>query len=81
MTNLRQEFGELSLDESLVARQKIATNLQRVLNDSAIERGLTVSKVEICLIDPPDDIKKAIHNKMKCPAIRQVMPINKGSVI
>jgi regulator of protease activity HflC (stomatin/prohibitin superfamily) len=26
MTNLRQEFGELSLDESLVAREKIANN-------------------------------------------------------
>jgi len=32
MTNLRQEFGDLTLDESLVAREKIAANLQRVLN-------------------------------------------------
>ena len=32
MTNLRQEFGNLTLDESLVAREKIAANLQRVLN-------------------------------------------------
>ena len=28
MTNLRQEFGDLTLDESLVARERIATNLQ-----------------------------------------------------
>jgi regulator of protease activity HflC (stomatin/prohibitin superfamily) len=27
MTNLRQEFGDLTLDESLVARETIATNL------------------------------------------------------
>jgi regulator of protease activity HflC (stomatin/prohibitin superfamily) len=50
MTNLRQEFGELSLDESLVAREKIANNLQRILNTFAVEWGLTVSKVEIRLM-------------------------------
>jgi regulator of protease activity HflC (stomatin/prohibitin superfamily) len=63
MTNLRQEFGDLTLDESLVAREKIATNLQRILNAFAVEWGLTVSKVEIRLIDPPEDIKKAMHKQ------------------
>src|SRR5690606_30944852 len=58
MTNLRQEFGDLTLDESLVAREKIATNLKAVLGNFASEWGLTVSKVEIRLIDPPEDIKK-----------------------
>jgi regulator of protease activity HflC (stomatin/prohibitin superfamily) len=62
-TNLRQEFGDLTLDESLVARETIAINLQRVLNASATEWGLTVSKVEIRLIDPPEDIKKAMHKQ------------------
>ena len=57
MTNLRQEFGDLTLDESLVAREKIASNLQRILNSFAVEWGLKVSKVEIRLIDPPEDIK------------------------
>ncbi|GAG76039.1 unnamed protein product [marine sediment metagenome] len=47
MTNLRQEFGDLTLDESLIAREKIAENLQRVLNTFAVEWGLIVSKVEI----------------------------------
>jgi regulator of protease activity HflC (stomatin/prohibitin superfamily) len=50
MTRLRQEFGDLTLDESLVARETIATNLQRILNTYAVEWGLTVSKVEIRLI-------------------------------
>jgi regulator of protease activity HflC (stomatin/prohibitin superfamily) len=30
MTNLRQEFGELLSEESLVARENIANNLQRI---------------------------------------------------
>jgi regulator of protease activity HflC (stomatin/prohibitin superfamily) len=50
MTHLRQEFGDLTLEESLVARETIATNLQRILNTYAVEWGLTVSKVEIRLI-------------------------------
>ena len=75
MTNLRQEFGELSLDESLVAREKIATNLQRILNSFAIEWGLTVSKVEIRLIDPPDDIKKAMHKQKTAEQERRSMKL------
>ena len=75
MTNLRQEFGELSLDESLVAREKIASNLQRILNTSAVEWGLTVSKVEIRLIDPPDDIKKAMHKQKTAEQERRSMKL------
>jgi len=73
MTNLRQEFGDLTLDESLVARETIATNLQRVLNSFAVEWGLTVSKVEIRLIDPPEDIKKAMHKQKTAEQERRSM--------
>jgi regulator of protease activity HflC (stomatin/prohibitin superfamily) len=73
MTNLRQEFGDLTLDESLVAREKIAANLQRILNSYAVEWGLTVSKVEIRLIDPPEDIKKAMHKQKTSEQERRSM--------
>ena len=73
MTNLRQEFGDLTLDESLVARETIATNLQRILNTFAVEWGLSVSKVEIRLIDPPDDIKKAMHKQKTAEQERRSM--------
>ena len=73
MTNLRQEFGDLTLDESLVAREKIAGNLQRILNSYAVEWGLTVSKVEIRLIDPPEDIKKAMHKQKTSEQERRSM--------
>jgi regulator of protease activity HflC (stomatin/prohibitin superfamily) len=75
MTNLRQEFGELSLDESLVAREKIANNLQRILNLFAVEWGLTVSKVEIRLIDPPEDIKIAMHKQKTAEQERRSMKL------
>ena len=73
MTNLRQEFGDLTLDESLIAREKIATNLQRVLNEYATDWGLVVSKVEIMLIDPPEDIKKAMHKQKTAEQERRSM--------
>ncbi|HNT74130.1 MAG TPA: SPFH domain-containing protein [Anaerolineae bacterium] len=75
MTNLRQEFGDLTLDESLVAREKIANNLQRVLNEFAADWGLVVSKVEIMLIDPPDDIKKAMHKQKTAEQERRAMKL------
>lgn len=73
MTNLRQEFGDLTLDESLVAREKIATNLERVLNQFAADWGLIVSKVEIMLIDPPEDIKQAMHKQKTAEQERRAM--------
>ncbi|NLE45351.1 MAG: SPFH/Band 7/PHB domain protein [Chloroflexi bacterium] len=73
MTNLRQEFGDLTLDESLVARERIADNLQRVLNRFAEEWGLAVSKVEIMLIDPPEDIKRAMHKQKTAEQERRAM--------
>jgi regulator of protease activity HflC (stomatin/prohibitin superfamily) len=73
MTNLRQEFGDLTLDESLVARETIATNLQRILKGFAVEWGLTVSKVEIRLIDPPEDIKRAMHKQKTAEQERRSM--------
>lgn len=72
-TNLRQEFGDLTLDESLVARERIANNLQNVLNKFALEWGLLVSKVEIMLIDPPEDIKIAMHKQKTAEQERRSM--------
>ncbi len=73
MTNLRQEFGDLTLDESLVAREKIALNLESVLNAFAEEWGLKVSKIEIMLIDPPEDIKRAMHKQKTAEQERRAM--------
>ena len=73
MTNLRQEFGDLTLDESLVARETIASNLREILNQFAEEWGLLVSKIEIMLIDPPEDIKRAMHKQKTAEQERRSM--------
>jgi regulator of protease activity HflC (stomatin/prohibitin superfamily) len=73
MTNLRQEFGNLTLDESLVARERIAQNLQQSLDHVAELWGLAVDKVEIQLIDPPTDIKSAMHKQKTAEQERRAM--------
>ena len=72
-TNLRQAFGELILDESLTAREKISASLQNNLDVMTNEWGLKVRKVEIRLIDPPDDIKRAMHKQKTAEQERRAM--------
>jgi len=74
-TNLRQEFGELTLDESLIARDRISSNLQKVLDEMTDEWGLRVCKVEIRLIDPPNDIKAAMHKQKTAEQERRAMKL------
>jgi regulator of protease activity HflC (stomatin/prohibitin superfamily) len=57
----------------LVARETIANNLERILNIYAVEWGLTISKVEIRLIDPPEDIKRAMHKQKTAEQERRSM--------
>jgi len=74
-TNLRQEFGGLTLDQSLIARESISTNLQNTLNRLTKEWGLKVFKVEIKVIDPPDEIKAAMHKEKAAEQERRVMKL------
>ena len=74
-TNLRQEFGELAMDDSLVARERISANLQNVLDKMTKDWGLKVCKVEIRLIDPPNDIKTAMHKQKTAEQERRAMKL------
>lgn len=74
-TNLRQEFGQLTLDESLTARERISSNLQTVLDELTNDWGLKVCKVEIRLIDPPEDIKTAMHKQKTAEQERRAMKL------
>ena len=74
-TLLRQEFGELTLDGSLVAREKISENLRLTLDEMTENWGLKVCKVEIRLIDPPNDIKIAMHKQKTAEQERRAMKL------
>jgi len=74
-TNIRNEFGELTLDESLVARVRISSNLRTILDKITDDWGLKVSKVEIQSIDPPQDIKHAMHKQKTAEQERRAMKL------
>ncbi len=74
-TTLRQEFGELTLDESLIARERISSNIRETLRRMTAEWGVNVGKVEIRLIDPPTDIKAAMHKQKTAEQERRAMKL------
>jgi regulator of protease activity HflC (stomatin/prohibitin superfamily) len=64
-TNLRNLIGDKSLDETLIARDMINTNLRSVLDEATNTWGVKVTRVEVQKIDPPHDITEAMSRQMK----------------
>jgi regulator of protease activity HflC (stomatin/prohibitin superfamily) len=64
-TNLRNLIGDRALDETLVARDMINTNLRNVLDEATNVWGVKVTRVEVQKIDPPNDITEAMSRQMK----------------
>jgi regulator of protease activity HflC (stomatin/prohibitin superfamily) len=64
-TNLRNLIGDKLLDETLVARDIINTNLRDVLDEATNNWGVKVTRVEVQKIDPPADITEAMSRQMK----------------
>jgi regulator of protease activity HflC (stomatin/prohibitin superfamily) len=64
-TNLRNLVGDRTLDETLVARDIINTNLRNVLDEATNNWGVKVTRVEVQKIDPPRDITEAMSRQMK----------------
>jgi len=64
-TNLRNLIGDRTLDETLVARDMINTNLREVLDEATNNWGCKVTRVEVQKIEPPRDITDAMSRQMK----------------
>src|SRR6266478_2951532 len=64
-TNLRNLIGDRTLDETLVARDMINSNLRVVLDEATNGWGVKVTRVEVQKIDPPRDITDAMSRQMK----------------
>lgn len=57
-TTMRNVVGEVSMDELLANRDKIATRIQSIIDKASDPWGLKVEKVELKKIDLPDDMKR-----------------------
>jgi len=64
-TNLRNLIGDMSLDETLTARDTINTALRMTLDEATDKWGVKVVRVEVQKIDPPRDIADAMSKQVK----------------
>src|SRR5260370_34589748 len=63
-TNLRNLIGDRTLDETLVARDMINTNLREVLDEATNCSDGKLTHVEVQKIEPPRDITDARSRQM-----------------
>src|SRR5260370_41932940 len=85
-TNLRNLIGDRTLDETLVARDMINTNLREVLDEATNGWGVKVTRVEVQKIEPPRDITGAMSRQMKAErenraAVLQAEGINQSQIL
>lgn len=59
-TTMRNIIGEVTLDELLVNRDKIALRIQEIIDKASDAWGLKVNKVELKRIDLPDNMKRTM---------------------
>ena len=64
-TNLRNQIGDMSLDETLTSRELINTSLRTTLDEATDKWGVKVTRVEVKEIAPPVDISEAMSKQMK----------------
>src|SRR5882724_2018317 len=77
-TNLRNLIGDRTLDETLVARDMINTNLRHVLDEATNGWGVKVTRVEVQKIDPPKDITEAMSRQMKAERDKRAAVLEAG---
>ena len=72
-TTLRNIFGELDLDQTYTAREKINSKLLVTLDNAANKWGVKVNRVELQDIIPPTAIREAMEKQMKAERDRRAM--------
>jgi regulator of protease activity HflC (stomatin/prohibitin superfamily) len=75
-TTLRSVCGQVELDETLSAREKINMHLQEILDRSTEPWGIKVSLVEVKQIDLPEEMKRAIAKQAEAERERRAKVIN-----
>ncbi len=65
VTTLRNAVGNLQLEEALVSRETVNSQLGAVLDEATGKWGIKVSRVEIKAIEPPVSIKDSMEKSMR----------------
>lgn len=65
MTNLRNVFGKMTLDEAQVSRTEISKTILQEINQITLDWGIEITNVEIQSITPPQNIVQAMSLEME----------------
>lgn len=63
-TTMRSEIGNLTLDAVLKERQQLNTNINKVINEAAMNWGVECLRYEIRDIHPPQNVIEAMHRQV-----------------
>lgn len=74
-TTLRSVVGQVELDELLMAREKINSQLQSIIDDHSDPWGIKVSMVEVKHIDLPEEMKRAMAKQAEAERERRAKVI------
>jgi len=75
-TTLRSVCGQVELDELLVEREKINTQLQGILDHATDPWGIKVTIVEVKHIDLPQEMQRAMAKQAEAERERRAKVIN-----
>ena len=75
-TTLRSVLGQHELDEMLAERDKLNTDIQRILDERTDAWGIKVSNVEIKQVDLNETMIRAIAKQAEAERIRRAKIIN-----
>ena len=75
-TTMRRVAGEVTLDELLMEREKIAQQILQIVEQSATEWGLDVSAVELKDIELPDTMIRTMAKQAEAERERRAVIIN-----
>ena len=64
LTNIRNEFGRMDLDEALGSRTQINSHLKGVLEEATSQWGVDILRVEVQELVPPSDLKDTMQKQM-----------------
>jgi regulator of protease activity HflC (stomatin/prohibitin superfamily) len=75
-TSLRSTLGQVSLDELLSEREKINSELQKIIDKATDPWGIKVSHVEIKHVDLPQEMQRAIARQAEAERERRAKVIS-----
>ena len=72
-TTLRNVIGSMDLDETLVSRDSINTQLRLILDEATDKWGVKINRVELQEVNPPRDIQQAMEKQMRAERDRRAI--------